>query len=531
MNILQTHPDLEKLGLQHLQQIFWQLHTPQLYEQAVQRHEGLVAHLGPLVVRTGHHTGRSVRDRFIVREPSTQANIAWGEINRPFEPERFDHLFHKVAAYLQGEDVFVQNCYVGADPDYRVLVRVITQRAWHNLFARNMFYYPEPDELDDYVPEYTLIHAPGFRAIPELDGTNSDVFVLINFAKRLILIGGTSYAGEIKYAVFSLLNFLLPRQGVLSMHCSANMGKRNDVALFFGHSGSGKSSLAADSSRTLIGDDEHGWDDKGIFTLVRGCYPKLIGISPTAEPEIYETTRRFGTILENVAIDVDNRRLEFDNASFTENTRAAYPITHLPHGVAGGMAPHPENIIFLTTDAFGVIPPVSKLTHDQAVYYFRSGYTSKITDAGRGEPEIEATFSSCFGASFMPLHPGEYVQMFSRKISQHNVNVWLVNTGWTGGSYGVGHRIKLAHTRAIVHAIMDGTLKDVETVQEPIFGLHIPVRCPNVPEGMLNPRHTWADKNAYEVKARELAAKFNHYLEQYSDEIDPAGWAAQPIIG
>ncbi len=530
MRILQTQPELEALGLRHLQQIYWQLHTPQLYEQAVQRHEGLVAHLGPLVVRTGTHTGRSPKDRFIVHESSTQADISWGEINRPFDGEKFDRLLQKMLAYLQGSDIFVQNCYAGADPDYRLSIRVITQTAWHSLFARNMFILPlDRAEEDNFTPTYTVIHAPGFRAVPELDGTHSDSFVLINFARKMILIGGTSYAGEIKKSVFSVMNYLLPHQGVLSMHCSANIGSRNDVALFFGLSGTGKTTLASESSRTLIGDDEHGWSDKGVFNIERGCYAKVIRLSPTGEPEIYETTRRFGTILENVAIDVHDRQLDLDNSSFTENTRASYPISHIPSGTRAGMGGHPDNIIFLTADAFGVMPPVSRLTPEQARYHFLSGYTAKVAGTEQGlSKDPQVTFSACFGAPFMPLHPGEYAQLLGDKIKKHQANVWLVNTGWTGGPYGEGQRIKLSYTRAMVHAILDGSLQQIETQTEPYFGLHIPTHCPDVPDEILNPRNTWDNPQAYDERANDLTRRFSANFAQYENEVDPQTLVAQP---
>jgi phosphoenolpyruvate carboxykinase (ATP) len=489
--------------------------------------------LGPLVVRTGNHTGRAPKDRFIVHEPSTQADICWGEINRPFDPAQFDRLLQKVLAYFQGADVFVQNCYAGADPDYRLNVRVITETAWHSLFARNMFIHPmSQHEEDDFAPEFTVIHAPGFRAVPEYDGTNSDSFVLINFVRKIVLIGGTSYAGEIKKSIFSVLNYLLPRQGVLSMHCSANMGDRNDVALFFGLSGTGKTTLASDSTRILIGDDEHGWSDSGIFNIEHGCYAKVIRLSPTGEPEIYDTTRRFGTILENVFMDVHDRQLDLDDSSFTENTRASYPIAHIPNATRDGLGRHPDNIIFLTADAFGVMPPVSKLTPEQAKYHFLSGYTAKVAGTEQGlSKEPQVTFSACFGAPFMPLHPGEYARLLGEKIQKHKPNIWLVNTGWTGGVYGEGERIKLAYTRAMIHAILDGRLEQVETWTEPYFGLHIPVECPGVPNDILKPRDTWSDPQAYDARAKELVRRFMANFAQYENEVDPAILSAQPVIG
>jgi phosphoenolpyruvate carboxykinase (ATP) len=529
MEILQSHPELEALGFRNLNSVYWQLHTPQLYEQTLRRQEGFIAHLGPLVVRTGDHTGRSPQDRFITSEPSTENEIWWGDVNRPFSPEQFDDLYQKLLAYFQGMNAFVQNCFAGADPNYRIAVRVITETAWHNLFARNMFIQATQEELEHYSPDFTLIHAPKFHALPEHDGTNSSAFVLIHFAKKLVLIGGTSYAGEVKKSIFSVLNYLLPRQGVLSMHCSANQGLSDDVALFFGLSGTGKTTLSSDSTRTLIGDDEHGWSDTGVFNFEGGCYAKVIRLSPTGEPEIFQTTRRFGTILENVAMDMNSRHLDLDSAAFTENTRASYPISHIPNAMRSGVGGHPRNVIFLTADAFGVVPPVSKLTPEQAMYHFLSGYTAKVAGTEKGlSDEPQATFSACFGAPFMPLHPREYARLLGEKVEKHGADVWLVNTGWTGGPYGVGHRMDLQHTRAMVRAILDGSLAEVETRQEPHFGLHVPVTCCNVPSEVLDPRETWADKDAYDARAKELANRFRENFEQYADEVDEAVIAAGP---
>jgi phosphoenolpyruvate carboxykinase (ATP) len=530
MEILQTHPELEALGLQNLNQVYWQLHSPQLYEQVLRRQEGFIAHLGPVVVRTGDHTGRSPSDRFIVKEPSTENIIWWGDVNRPFSPEQFDDLYQKMLAYFQGKNAFVQNCFAGADHDYRLGIRVITETAWHNLFARNMFIRATEEELEKFEPDFTIIHAPNFRANPQFDGTNSSAFVLIHFDKRIVLIGGTSYAGEVKKSIFSVLNCLLPPKGVLSMHCSANQGDGGEVALFFGLSGTGKTTLSSDSSRTLIGDDEHGWSDKGVFNFEGGCYAKVIRLSPTGEPEIYQTTRRFGTILENVWMDMNNRRLDLDNANFTENTRASYPISHIPNASRAGVGGHPRNVIFLTADAFGVMPPVSKLTPEQAMYHFLSGYTAKVAGTEKGlSAEPQATFSACFGAPFLPLHPREYARLLGEKVARHNAAVWLVNTGWTGGPYGVGNRMALQHTRAMVHGILEGTLAEVETRREPHFGLHVPVACPGVPDGVLDPAQTWDDKDAYDTKAGELAALFAENFKQYAEEVDSAVLAAGPF--
>ncbi|RMF86768.1 MAG: phosphoenolpyruvate carboxykinase (ATP), partial [Nitrospinota bacterium] len=397
--MIQSRYGLEKHGIKNVNTAYWNLTTSALYEEAVRRREGLIAHLGPLVVRTGHHTGRAPNDKFIVKEPSSEEKIWWGPVNRPFDPAKFEALYHRLLAYLQGKDIFIQDCFACADPEYRLPIRVITETAWHNLFARNMFIQQhDRAKLVDHVPEFTVINLPRFHAVPEVDGTNSEVFILINFARKLILIGGTSYAGEIKKSIFSVLNYLLPQERVLSMHCSANVGPDGDTALFFGLSGTGKTTLSADPHRTLIGDDEHGWSDRGIFNFEGGCYAKVIRLSREAEPEIYETTRRFGTILENVAIDTESRRLDLNDASLTENTRAAYPISHIPNASRAGIAGHPRNIVMLTADAFGVMPPIARLTPAQAMYHFLSGYTAKVagTETGMGS-EPQATFSTCFG--------------------------------------------------------------------------------------------------------------------------------------
>ncbi len=531
MEILQSHPDLEAIGFRNLNQVYWQLHTPQLYEQAVRRQEGFIAHLGPLVVGTGDHTGRAPKDRFVVHEPTTREEIWWGEINRPFSLEQFDELLQKVLAYFQGKNAFVQNAYAGADPDYRLRVRIITETAWHSLFARNMFIRSPEEDFGDFEPDFTVIHAPNFHAMPQYDGTNSSAFILLNFAKRLVLIGGTSYAGEIKKSIFSVMNYLLPRQGVLPMHCSANEGDDGDVALFFGLSGTGKTTLSSDSTRTLIGDDEHGWSDRGIFNFEGGCYAKVIRLSPTGEPEIYQTTRRFGTILENVGMNMASRRLDLDDSIFTENTRASYPISHIPNATRSGVGGHPRNIIFLTADALGVLPPVSHLTRDQAMYHFLNGYTAKVagTEKGLGsEPQV--TFSTCFGAPFLPLHPKVYATLLGEKIEKHDAEVWLVNTGWTGGPPGVGSRIELHYTRAMLHAILDGSLAEAETREDPNFGLFVPLHCPNVPDEVLVPREMWADKEAYDQKAVELAGQFAQNFKQYAGVVAEAVVKAGPHV-
>lgn len=530
MEILQTHPELEALGFRNLNTVYWQLHTAQLYEQAVRRQEGFIAHLGPLVVRTGDHTGRSPKDKFLVEEPDSRERLWWGDVNRPCSEEQFESLLQKVLAYFQGRNAFVQNCFVGADHDYRFGIRVITEAAWHNLFARNMFLIPTEDELATFAPDYTVIHAPNFHANPAIDATQSAAFILLHFGRKMVLIGGTSYAGEIKKSVFSILNYLLPLQGVLSMHCSANQGSDGDVALFFGLSGTGKTTLSSDSTRILIGDDEHGWSDRGVFNFEGGCYAKAIRLSATGEPEIHQTTRRFGTILENVWMDMNSRRLDLDDGSLTENTRASYPISYIPNAARTGVGGHPQNIVFLTADAFGVMPPVSRLTSEQAMYHFLSGYTAKVAGTEKGlSSEPQTTFSACFGAPFLPLHPREYARLLGKKIEEHDVAVWLVNTGWTGGPYGVGHRMDLKHTRAMISAVLDGTLKEVETHQEPYFGLHIPARCPGVPDDVLDPVQTWADQEAYRQQAQQLVGRFQSNFKQYEQEVEREVMAAGPV--
>ena len=525
----QSQEGLAAHGIRNANTVWWNLSTPALYEQAVQRHEGLVAHLGPLVTRTGQYTGRSPKDRFIVKEPSTENTVHWGRVNVPFEPERYEVLRARLTAYLQGRDLFVQDCHTGADPDHKMPIRVINETAWHNLFARNMFIQEhDPEKLAAHDPEYTIIHAPGFLAVPEEDGTNSEAFVILHLGNREVLIGGTAYAGEIKKSMFSIMNYLLPQKGVLPMHCSANYGEsEDDVALFFGLSGTGKTTLSADSTRTLIGDDEHGWSDNGVFNFKGGCHAKVIHLSPEGEPEIYQTTRRCGTILENVAMDSQRRRLDLDSDAFTENTRASYPIPHIPNATRQLRGGHPRNVLFLTADAFGVLPPVSKLSSAQAMYHFLSGYTAKVAGTERGITEPQPNFSACFGAPFLPLDPVTYADLLGEKTREHDAQVWLVNTGWSGGPFGVGHRMELEHTRAMVRAILDGSLADVPTVEDPVFGVQVPESCPDVPSEILQPRNTWEDKDAYDAQAAKLAGmftdNFQHFQGRVSDEVAGAG--------
>ncbi|MCB0098367.1 MAG: phosphoenolpyruvate carboxykinase [Caldilineaceae bacterium] len=525
---IQSSYGLENHGINNVNAVYWNLSTPRLYEEAIRRSEGRMAHLGPLVVRTGQYTGRAPKDKFVVQDEYSNEKVWWGAVNQPLDEAKFEALKRRLLAYWQGRDLFVQDCYAGADPSFRLPIRVINEHAWHNLFARNMFIQATPAELANHVPEFTILHAPNFHAIPEVDGTRSEVFIVVNLKQRMVLIGGTQYAGEIKKSIFSVLNYLLPQQHVLSMHCSANVGEQDDVAVFFGLSGTGKTTLSADPQRTLIGDDEHGWSDSGVFNFEGGCYAKVIRLSPEGEPEIYDTTRRFGTILENVGVDSASGRIDLNDDSLTENTRAAYPISHIPNASRTGQAAHPNNIVMLTADAFGVLPPIAKLTPEQAMYHFLSGYTAKVAGTEKGVTEPTATFSACFGAPFMTLPPTVYAELLGEKIAQHQVNVWLINTGWTGGPYGVGSRMKLAHTRAMVHAALEGTLVDVPMQVDPIFGLAIPTSCPGVPSEVLNPRNTWADPVAYDAQAMKLANMFCTNFKTFAGSVTPEVLAAGP---
>ncbi|HIE17005.1 MAG TPA: phosphoenolpyruvate carboxykinase (ATP) [Dehalococcoidia bacterium] len=513
--------DLSEYGIKNVGNIYRNLSTSALYEEIVQRREGLIAHLGPIVVRTGHHTGRSPADKFVVEEPSSRDKIWWGGPNRPFARERFDLLYHRLLAYLQGKDIFVQDCYAGADPRYCVPIRVITEYAWHNLFARNMFIQiHDIEELNAHVPRFTVFAMPRFHATPDIDGTNSEAFIIVNFGKGIILIGGTSYAGEIKKAVFTVLNYLLPQDRVLSMHCAANLGAQDDVALFFGLSGTGKTSLSTDPERRLIGDDEHGWSADGIFNFEGGCYAKVIRLSREQEPQIYECTRRFGTILENVTIDTQTRRLDLDDASLTENTRACYPIPHIPNSVREGMASHPRNIFMLSYDAFGVMPPIALLTPEQAGYYFLQGYTAKVaeTEVGLGK-EAQVVFSPCFGAPFMALPPMQYATLLLQNIKRHKVRCWLVNTGLVGGGLTTGgERISLPFTRSLIRCAISGKLSQVPLEKHPVFGFLLPAACDGVPDEILRPANAWKDKAAYDSEVRRLAARLIENFRQFSTE-------------
>jgi len=510
---------LADLGLRNLENIHWNLTTARLYESAIRRREGHLAHLGPLVTRTGSFTGRAPNDKFVVEEPSSKDKIWWGKVNRPFAPAKFDSIYRRACRFLEGRDIFVQDLLVGADPEYEMPVRVITQNAWHSIFARNLFIRPANFNRNLRIdePRFTVLQVPSLHATPSIDGTNSGAFILVNFSRRVILIGGTQYAGEIKKSIFSVMNYLLPQRGVLSMHASANLGADGNSAIFFGLSGTGKTTLSADPERKLIGDDEHGWGENGIFNLEGGCYAKVINLSQEKEPLIYDTTRMFRTILENVGMDFRTRKLDLNDSQLTENTRAAYPITHIPNAIYPGVAGHPTDIVMLTCDAFGLLPPIARLDPDQAMYHFLSGYTAKVAGTEAGVTEPQTTFSTCFGAPFMSLHPGVYGNLLREKIRQHNVRCWLINTGWTGGPYGVGKRMDITHTRIMLNAALSGKLDNVGYWKHETFQLQVPESCPGVPGEILNPVNTWENPGAYRQKARELAEAFEENFEQYRD--------------
>ncbi len=530
MAAILSEPRSEALSIQTIGTIFWNSPTATLYEQAIKRGEAIIAEEGPIVARTTPHTGRSPNDKFIVREPSSENQIWWGKVNQPISVEHFERLRARLWEYMGTRDLFVQDVLAGADPRYRLPVRVISEYAWHSLFVRNMFLGVDASLGVDFSSRFTLVDMPGFQARPEEDGTHSETCILISLSERLILIGGTRYAGEIKKSIFSILNYLLPQQGVFPMHCSANVGKLGDVAIFFGLSGTGKTTLSADPERTLIGDDEHGWSDYGVFNFEGGCYAKVIRLSPEAEPEIYATTRKFGTVLENVVVDPETRAMNLDDDSLTENTRASYPLRFIANASPSGQAGHPSNVIFLTADAFGVMPPISRLSIPQARYHFLSGYTAKVAGTERGVTEPQPNFSTCFGAPFLPLHPSVYSRMLGARIEQHKSQVWLVNTGWTGGPYGVGQRMKIGYTRAMVRAALNGTLAEVPTEPDPIFGIAVPIECPGVPPGVLKPRQTWIDPEAYDAQAKKLARMFAKNFEEFANLVPTQVREAGPRV-
>jgi phosphoenolpyruvate carboxykinase (ATP) len=513
---------LSNHGLKDLDTVYWNLTTPSLIEEAVFRGEASLVNGGALLVNTGKWTARAANDKYIVKEPTTENHIWWGQYNRPFNPDKWDGLYARVQAFLQGEELFVQDCYIGADPDYRMPIRIITTKAWQSLFARNMFIpINNRDLLKTHVPEFTLIAVPSFKCDPRVDGTASETAMVINFSQRMALVCNSFYGGEIKKTMFTVMNYLKPLEGVMAMHCSANVGKDGDVALFFGLSGTGKTTLSADPKRKLIGDDEHGWSDESVFNFEGGCYAKVIRLSPTAEPEIYECTRKFGTILENVVFDKASRNIDLDDEQFTENTRASYPLSYIPNALEEMMArTHPKNVIFLTCDAQGVLPPISRLDPNQSMYHFISGYTSKIagTEIGLGiEPEI--AFSACFGAPFMVHHPYYYANLLRQKMQKFGANCWLVNTGWVGGKFGVGKRISIRHTRNMLNAALEGQLDNVKYRKDKLFGFDVPLTCPEVPDDVLDPSNAWGNKDEYWSKYDALAARYIENFKLFAEGI------------
>tara|TARA_Y100001936_G_scaffold250849_2_gene304813 strand:- start:5923 stop:7533 length:1611 start_codon:yes stop_codon:yes gene_type:complete len=519
---------IDNHGLTGNSTVHWNQTAPQLYEAGLRRNEGVLSVDGAFVTETGEYTGRSPKDKFMIEDPSIQEDVWWGPVNQPLGADKFSGVHARMMDYLKDKEVFVQDCYCGADPTYRLPVRIITENAWHSLFARNMFLQPANEELAGFTPEWTVIHAPDFHSIPDSDGTNSEVCILVNIPAKTVLVGGSHYTGEIKKSIFGVMNWILPALGIMTMHCSSNVGPAGDVAIFFGLSGTGKTTLSSDSTRTMIGDDEHGWSDNGVFNFEGGCYAKTINLSAEAEPEIYAASRRFGTVLENVVLDPVTRTPDFDDGSLAENARSSYPIDFLDNVSDTGMGGHPDNIVMLTADAFGVLPPISKMTAEQAMYHFLSGYTAKVAGTERGMTSgAEATFSTCFGAPFLPRHPTVYAKLLGERIAKHKSNCWLVNTGWSGGAYGVGERMKIAHTRAMVRAALDGKLATSGVAQDPNFGLLVPEGCPDVPSDVLAPRNTWSDKGEYDNTAQHLAKQFEENFKQFEshveDEVNKAG--------
>ena len=501
------------------------LATAPLVERILARGEAQLSARGAISAATGKFTGRTPPNRFLVKDALTETKVAWGKSNQPISEVSFEKVRRRMAAYVKGREVFVQDCFAGGDPAHRLRVRVVTELAWHSLFVHQLFQRPTAADLRDYTPDFTIVSMPGCSAVPEEDGTATGTYILVNFERRLILIGGTYYAGEMKKSIFSVLNFLLPARGVFPMHCSANIGPGGDTALFFGLSGTGKTTLSADPSRRLIGDDEHGWSDNGVFNFEGGCYAKCIKLSESGEPEIWNAIR-FGTVLENVILDPETRIPDFDSQKLTENTRAAYPIDFIENAVLDARGPQPRNVVLLTADAFGVMPPIARLSVPQAMYHFLSGYTAKLAGTEAGVTEPKATFSTCFGEPFLPLDPMVYAGMLGERVRKHNVHCWLINTGWTGGGYGSGARMKLSHTRTMVQAALSGALDKVAYSADPVFGLEIPAEVPGVPATVLNPRNTWKDGAAYDTAARQLAQLFRTNFERFasaSAEVRAAG--------
>lgn len=521
---------IANLGIHNVDSIWWNASPAELTEETILLGQGFLTENGTLAVETGEFTGRSPKDRFIVVDEITENAVWWGDVNLKFDAAKFDALQAKVTSYLQGKDLYVRDSYACADPAYKMNIRVVTEYPWSNMFAYNLFLRPTDEEIQAFDPEWHIICAPGFRANPELDGTRQHNFAILNFSKKVILIGGTGYTGEIKKGIFSALNFILPHQkNVLSMHCSANIGKEGDTAVFFGLSGTGKTTLSSDPNRVLIGDDEHGWSDKGVFNFEGGCYAKCIDLSAEKEPQIYNAIK-FGALLENIGLHEGTRAVNYADKSITENTRVSYPIHFIDNIVTPSVGPQPKNIFYLTADAYGVLPPISKLTPGQAMYHFISGYTAKVAGTEAGVTEPQATFSACFGSAFMPLHPTKYAELLGKKMKENNVQIWLINTGWSGGSYGVGSRMSLKYTRAMITAALEGKLDNVEFVNHEVFGLAMPISCPDVPSELLNPKGTWADASAYDATANKLAGLFKKNFEKYADYANEEILAGAPKV-
>ncbi|MBR9990077.1 MAG: phosphoenolpyruvate carboxykinase (ATP) [Gemmatimonadetes bacterium] len=523
--------DLSRQGIDARGTVHQNLTPTVLLEHAVRRGEGLLTNAGSFVGLTSPHTGRSPEDKFVVREPGSEDEIWWGKVNVALEPERFAVLLDDVREHLSDQELFVSDLWAGADPQHRLNVRFVSPNAWHSVFVNNMFINPPPSDLDGFEPGFTVLHAPEMESDLARHGTRSGTFIALDFSQRTVLIGGTRYAGELKKSIFTVMNYLMPQQGVLPMHCSANVGSQGDVALFFGLSGTGKTTLSADPERGLIGDDEHGWSDRGVFNFEGGNYAKVIRLSADGEPMIWAASNRFGAILENVRMDEDTREVDFDDDSITENTRSSYPISFIPSAVMEGMAGHPKNVVFLTADAFGVMPPISKLTPEQAMYHFLSGYTAKLAGTERGVSEPKAAFSACFGAPFLPMQPSVYAGMLGTKLEEHGAQVWMVNTGWTGGAFGTGTRMKLAYTRAMIRAALSGQLDGVKTRPDPVFGLHIPESVPDVPDDVLDPRTTWPEPAEYDDAAAKLAGMFRENFEKFADGVSEGVKNAGPRAG
>ncbi|ATL47317.1 phosphoenolpyruvate carboxykinase (ATP) [Chitinophaga caeni] len=527
-SVRDTLTELKELGIENIENVHYQLTPTELVEQTVALNQGQLTDTGALVVNTGEFTGRSPKDKFIVKDELTANSVDWNDFNLPFSPENFEKLYNRITSYLAGKEVWVRDCYACADPNYRVNIRVVNEQPWANLFAYNMFLRPTEEELEHLEPGWTIIQAPGFKADPVIDATRQHNFAVVSFSKKMILIGGTSYTGEIKKGIFTVLNYILPHdKGVLSMHCSANQGQDGDTAIFFGLSGTGKTTLSADPNRKLIGDDEHGWTTDSVFNFEGGCYAKTIDLSEEKEPQIFNAIRD-GALLENTGFYPGTNRINYADKSITENTRVSYPLSYIDNALEPSIGNLPKNIFFLTCDAYGILPPISKLTPGQAMYQFISGYTAKVAGTEAGITEPKSTFSACFGAPFMPLHPAKYAQMLGEKMRQQKVNVWLINTGWTGGAYGTGNRIKLKFTRSMIGAALDGKLDKVTYLKHDVFGIAYPVSCPGVPAEILDPRNTWSDKAQYDAKAKELAGQFVRNFQKYASQSDAEILAAAP---